>query len=93
MAISQLRRKQLAAAAQLAAARDFLKEYPLPEARKPKLPPSEPQHEATTLLTRSELMGLERLAREARITPQEMLRWCLQAWLEKDDWQRQTDAV
>lgn len=54
----------------------------------PRRPPSEPQHAVTTLLTRSELMALERMAREAGITPEEMLRWCLQAYSEEFDAKR-----
>jgi hypothetical protein len=49
----------------------------------PKIPISEPQHPVTTLLTRSELMALERMARDAGRTPEVMLRWCLQAYCEE----------
>ncbi len=51
----------------------------------PRRPISEPQHPVTALLTRSELMALERLANQAGITPDEMLRWCLQAMIETDE--------
>ena len=39
-----------------------------------------PQYEVATLFTRSELMALERMAREAGVTRETMLRWCLQAY-------------
>lgn len=48
--------------------------------REPKPPISEPRHEVTTLLTRSEVMALERMARAAGVTKETMLRWCLQAY-------------
>lgn len=54
----------------------------------PKRPISEPQHPVTTLLTLSELMALERLAAQAGITPEEMLRWCLQAYCEESEARR-----
>lgn len=61
---------------------------PKKEPKPPRRPPSEPQHAITTLLTRSELMALGRMAREAGIAPEEMLRWCLQAYCEEFDARR-----
>jgi sRNA-binding protein len=62
----------------------------VPRPRKPPArPPSEPQHPVTTLLTRSELLALERLARQAGVTREEMLRWCLQAYAEEVETRRE----
>jgi hypothetical protein len=40
------------------------------------------------MLTRSELMALERLAREWGLTPGEALRWAWQAYAEEADCRR-----
>ncbi|MCC7251608.1 hypothetical protein [Hyphomicrobium sp.] len=61
---------------------------PVKRRREPKPPVSEPQHEVSTSLTRSEHMALERLAREYGITTGEMLRWCLQAYCEEAECRR-----
>lgn len=56
---------------------------------KPHKPPvSQPRYEVVTMLTRSELMALERLAREWGLTPGEALRWAWQAYAEEADCRR-----